>query len=144
MKYRNLRALAAPLATLLSDYLVTAPLDGEVLVAVPLHEKRLRERGYNQSALLAKELARLTGMPVVDDCLFRTRAALPQARTSSVEERRRNVAGAFACRNQTLKDKQVILIDDVSTSGTTLDACAVALKSAGAVAVWGLVLAREI
>ena len=144
LKYRNLRALAATLAKLLQDYLVTNPMPGEVLVPVPLHQKRIRERGYNQSSLLAKELGKLTGLPVVDDCLIRQRHAPPQTRTSTVAERRSNVANAFTCRNRRLQGKQVLLIDDVSTSGATLDACAVALKAAGATSVWGLVLAREI
>jgi len=144
LKYRNLRALAAPLAGLLSDYLGTNPVPGEVLVPVPLHRKRLRERGYNQSSLLAHELGRLTGLPVVDDCLVRQRHAPPQARTPTVDERRSNVAEAFACRDHRLRDRQILLIDDVSTSGATLDACAAALKEVGATSVWGLVLAREI
>jgi len=144
LKYRNLRALAVLLAQLLDDYLVSSPVPGEVLVPVPLHQKRLRERGYNQSSLLAQELGKLTNLPVVDDCLIRQRHASPQARTSTVDERWFNVAGAFICRDRRLKDKQVLLIDDVSTSGATLDACSRALKEAGAVSVWGLVVAREI
>jgi len=144
LKYRNLRTLAAPLAQLLNDYLITSPVPGEVLVPVPLHRKRLRERGYNQSSLLARELGKLTSLPVVDDCLIRQRHAPPQTRTSTVDERQSNVADAFACGDQRLRDRQVLLIDDVSTSGATLDACAIALKAAGATSVWGLVLAREI
>jgi competence protein ComFC len=144
LKYRNLRALAVPLAKLLQDYLTTSHVPGEALVPVPLHQKRLRQRGYNQSHLLAQELGKLTNLPVVDDCLIRLRHAPPQARTSTVNERRSNVADAFTCRNQRLQDKQVLLIDDVSTSGATLDACAAALKAAGASSVWGLALAREI
>jgi len=129
---------------LLRDYLATNPLPGEVLVPVPLHPRRLRERGYNQSRLLAKELGSLTNLPVIDDCLLRRHHALPQARTATVDERRRNVADTFTCVNNRLQDKQVLLIDDVSTSGATLDACAIALKAAGAISVWGLVLAREV
>lgn len=144
LKYQNLRALAAPLAQLLGEYLRAYPLSGEVLVPVPLHQKRLKERGYNQSHLLAKELSKLVNLPVVDGCLLRERYTPPQARTSSVEERRNNVADAFVCRDQSLRGKQVLLIDDVATSGATLDACAVVLKAAGASSVWGLVLAREI
>jgi len=133
-----------PLAKLLPDYLITNPVPVEVLVPVPLHQKRLRERGYNQSGLLARQLGKLINLPVVDDCLIRQRHAPPQARTSTVDERRSNIADAFACRDHRLRDKQVLLIDDVSTSGATLDACAAALKAAGATSVWGLVLAREI
>ena len=144
LKYRNLRALAVPLAKLLNDYLVANPLPGEILVPVPLHQKRLRERGYNQSSLLAKELGKLIKLPVIGDCLVRKRNTPPQTRTTTVDERRSNVADAFACRNYSPKGKQVLLIDDVSTSGATLDACAAALKTAGANSVWGLALAREI
>jgi ComF family protein len=144
LKYNNLRDLAGLLAQLLSDYLAASPVPGEVLVPVPLHPKRLRERGYNQSLLLAQELGRLTTLPVVASCLIRQHHALPQARTTTVDERRSNVANAFACRDHSLKDKQVLLIDDVSTSGATLDACAGALKESGALSVWGLVLAKEI
>ncbi len=144
LKYRNLRALAQPLAGLLQDYLVASPVPGEVLVPVPLHQKRLRERGYNQSNRLAKELGKLINLPVVDDCLIRQRQASPQTKAATVEERRSNVADAFSCRDPRLKDKQVLLIDDVSTSGATLDACATVLKAVGVTSVWGLVLAREI
>jgi len=144
LKYRNLRALAQPLAGLMQDYLGNYPLPGEVMVPVPLHQKRLRERGYNQSCLLAKELGKLINLPVVDDCLIRQRQAPPQARAATVEERRNNVADAFSCCDRRLQGKQVLLIDDVSTSGATLDACAIALKANGATSVWGLVLAREI
>jgi len=144
LKYANLRALAVPLAKLLSNYLITNPMPGEVLVPVPLHRKRLRERGYDQSRLVAKELGKLINLPVVNDHLSRQRHAPPQARTLTVAERRSNVADAFICHDRRLQDKQILLIDDVSTSGATLDACAVALKAAGAVSVWGLVLAKEV
>jgi len=144
LKYRNLRALVIPLAKLLHDYLIAYPLSAEVLVPVPLHPKRLRERGYNQSGLLAQELGKLTNLPVVEGCLIRRHHTPPQARTTTVEERRSNTADAFVCRDRELRDRSVLLIDDVSTSGATLDACAAALKDAGANSVWGLVVAREI
>lgn len=144
LKYNNLRAVAVSLARLLRDYLVTNPVPGEVLVPVPLHRRRLRERGYNQSSLLARELGKLISLPVVDDYLVRQKHALPQARTSNIDERKSNVADAFICRDHRLRGRQVLLIDDVSTSGATFDACAAVLKAAGAASVWGLALAREI
>jgi ComF family protein len=144
LKYRNLRAIAGLFARLLNDYLIANPLPGEVLMPVPLHPKRFRERGYNQSQLLAQELAKLNKLPLIDDCLIRARHSPPQARTANASERRTNVADAFACRDRRLKGKAVLLIDDVSTSGATLDGCARALKEGGATSVWGLVLAREI
>ncbi len=144
LKYKNVRAIAALLGHWLGDYLADYPLPAEVLVPVPLHHKRLRERGYNQSRLLARELAKLSGLPLVDGCLVRERYTTPQARTSNVDERRNNVADAFACRDRRLEGRAVLLIDDVATSGATLDACARVLKEAGAGSVWGLVLAKEI
>jgi len=144
LKYRNLRALVIPLAKLLHDYLIANPISAEILVAVPLHPKRLRERGYNQSGLLAQELGKLTNLPLAEGCLIRRHHTPPQARTATVEERQSNIADAFVCRDHRLRDKTVLLIDDVSTSGATLDACAAALKDAGAGSVWGLVVAREI
>jgi ComF family protein len=144
LKYRNLRAVAPLLAGFLNDFLLENLVPGNVLVPVPIHRKRERERGYNQSFLLSRELGRLNGLPVVDDCLIRSTYTHPQARTSSVADRLENVAGAFTCVDDRLRGKQVILLDDVSTSGATLNACAGTLKSAGAATVWGLVLALEL
>ena len=143
LKYNNLRDLASTLAGMLHEYITQSPVPGEVLAPVPLHPRRLRERGYNQSALVAGELGRLMGMPVVEECLVRSGQAPPQVRSAGAEERRRNVAAAFACRDHRLAGKKVILIDDVSTSGATLNACARVLKSVGADSVWGLVIALE-
>jgi len=142
-KYNNLRYTAGTLAELLSSYLIAHSVPGEVLIPVPLHSRRLRERGYNQSHLLAKELGKLVGLPVMNDCISRQRQTAPQARATSASQRRSNVANAFTCR-AAMRDKKVILIDDVATSGATLDACADALKSAGAGSVWGLTIAREV
>ncbi len=144
LKYRNLRALAPLMAGLLCDYLVENAIPADILVPVPLHRKRLRDRGYNQSALLAGELGRLSGLPVVASGLVRHRYAAPQARSAGVSERQKNVAGAFTCADDRFQGKRVLLIDDVSTSGATLNACAGALKSAGAAQVWGLVMALEL
>jgi ComF family protein len=145
LKYRNLRALVPLLAEFLYDFLLANPMPAEVLVPVPIHRKRWRERGYNQSALLAHELGRLSGLPVMENCLVRQNHAPPQAKSANVSERYKNVAGAFSCPSSgELRGTKVLLIDDVSTSGATLNACAGVLKSAGAAAVWGLVLALEL
>jgi competence protein ComFC len=82
-------------------------------------------------------------LPVIEDCLIRVKQAQPQVRAVDVEERQRNVADAFVCRDEMVSGKQIILIDDVCTSGATLESCAAALKSKGATSVWGLTLARE-
>jgi len=144
LKYNNLRALVPPLARYLHEFLAENPLPGNVIVPVPIHPKRLRERGYNQSSLLAHELGNLSGLYVIDDCLIRRTYIAPQAKAATAFDRMKNIEGAFACADARLKDKQVILIDDVSTSGATMTACAGALKAAGAAAVWGLTLALEL
>jgi len=144
LKYQNLKAISSSLAALLADYLLLTPLPGEAFVPVPLHPRRLRERGYNQAALLAKELGKLMNLPVIMDCLIRVKEAKPQVRTTTVKERRENVTGAFVCRGDKINGKQIILIDDVCTSGATLKACATALKNNGAISIWGLTMVMEI
>lgn len=143
-KYKNVKALAAPLAQLMKEYLCAHPLPGDVLVPLPLHPRRLRQRGYNQSSLLSVELGKLASLPVVEGSLVRLKNTPPQTRTKSAAERQSNVVGAFICRDQRLEGRRILLIDDVCTSGATLDACATALKAAGATSVWGLTLAREV
>jgi len=142
-KYRGLKALAAPLAQLMAEYLAQNPLPADVLVAVPLHPRRLRERGYNQSLLLASELGRLCSLPLVEGHLVRLHHTPPQTRTRSAQQRQDNVARAFSCCGD-FEGRSVLLIDDVCTSGATLDSCAVALKAANAATVWGLTMAREV
>jgi len=143
-KYKNVKALAAPLARLMEDYLQANPLPADALVPVPLHPRRLRQRGYNQSSLLAGQLSHFGSLPVVEGSLIRLKNTPPQARTKSAEERRSNVAGAFSCRDQRLEGRRILLIDDVCTFGATLDSCATALKAAGATSVWDMTLAREV
>ncbi len=144
LKYNHIKALAPVMAKLMASYLKKYPVPGEVLVPVPLHQARLRERGYNQSELIAGELSRLTGLEVSEGCLIRRRNTPSQARTANVTERRKNIAGAFESRGNSLAGKKVILIDDVATSGATLDECARVLKDSGAASVWGFTFAREI
>ncbi|MFA5375353.1 MAG: phosphoribosyltransferase family protein [Dehalococcoidia bacterium] len=111
---------------------------------VPIHKRRLRERGYNQSSLLAQRLSRMTNIPVVEDVLIRTKHTPSQAKSDSVDQRRKNIRNAFRCVNHDISGKRILLIDDVCTSGATLNSCAASLKSAGAASVWGFTLAKEI
>ena len=140
-KYEGRRPLAKPLADLLADRLAVDGPAGELVAWVPLHPRRLRERGYNQSELLAGELARRFGLPSGPGRLLRTRDTLAQV---GLDRRRRllNVAGAFTWQGQDLGRRSVILVDDVATTGATLEACAQALRAAGAGVVTGLTVAR--
>jgi len=141
-KYSNLRALAAPLANLAIKYLNQCCPPVEALVPVPLHAGRLRERGYNQAALLARQMGEAIGVPVVEGALLRVKSTAPQVGLSA-DQRRKNVEGAFQCTGTGFEGKSVLLVDDVCTTGATLEACSIALRQAGAKKVWALVLARE-
>ncbi len=145
LKYHNFRSLSQPMADLMAGYLSCNQIPGDILVPVPLHRRRLKERGYNQSELLVRELGKIVGLPVADAVLCRVKDSSPQAKTTSVAERYRNVKGAFVCKdNGEISGRAVIVVDDVCTSGATLEACADVLKTAGAVSVWGLTFAREV
>ena len=143
-KYQNVKALAIPLAQLMWEYMNSHPLPADTLVPVPLHPRRIRERGYNQSSLLSRELSRLVSLPIVEGTLVRTWNTPAQTQTNSAQDRHSNVAGAFSCRGRRAVGKRILIIDDVCTSGATLNACAAALKSAGAISVWGLTMARDV
>jgi ComF family protein len=144
LKYSYLSALAQPMAQLMARYVLEEePIEADLLVAVPLHGRRQRLRGYNQSALLARELSRLCGLPVAERGLARRRSTPPQARSADAAARRRSVAGAFVADRRWVEGKRILLIDDVMTTGATLDACAQALRQAGAASVWALTFARE-
>ena len=119
-------------------------LAADVVVPVPLHRERERERGYNQAALLSKPLAKRLQLPHKAVLLVRTRAR-PDKQVLSLEERWESVRGAFATRPGSQVDNlRVLLVDDVLTTGATLDACARALREAGAKSVVGLTVARAL
>ena len=143
LKYQHQSVLAEPMAQLLCRFLREKPQSADIVVPVPLFPRRQRVRGYNQSALLAKALARQMKLPVEDHSLARARSTTSQVKTRGVDERRANVRDAFRCRDRALAGKRVLLIDDVSTTGATLDACARALGDSGAASVWALTFAHE-
>ena len=144
LKYHNLRAIAPTLAAYLVAYASETNTVCDLIVPVPLHPQRKHRRGYNQAQLLAHEIGEATGMPLSIRSLRRTKAGTSQARTGSMSERRRNVADAFSCTDASISGKRILLIDDVCTTGATLEACAVALCAAGASDVSGLTVAREV
>jgi ComF family protein len=140
-KYDGLQALADPLADLMAQYWKDHPLPARVLVPVPLHRARQRERGYNQAELLARGLGQRIGLPVDTTSLVRQRPTAPQVELDAVQ-RKQNVAGAFKVQDSSLSGQEVLLIDDVCTTAATLDACAIALREAGARSVRALTLTR--
>ena len=142
LKYRGVRAAAPELGRLLAQYMAEHAVQGGVIVPVPLHRRRHRARGYNQSALLARELSKLTALPQANNLLTRFKDAPPQVEAASRSLRRTNVDRSFQAASD-VSGLKVLLIDDVITTGTTMSACAAALKAAGAASVWGMALARE-
>jgi ComF family protein len=140
-KYERRRTLAAPIATLMTQAGADLLNDADVVVPVPLHRSRERSRGFNQ----ARDLARRLGPPLAD-VLVRTRAT-PSQTDLPAARRHANVRGAFTFRPQAragLDGRFVVIVDDVSTTGATLEACARALKAAGAREVRALTAARVV
>ena len=146
LKFEQMEPLGAWFAERLAELVQTQPgkLAADVVVPVPLHRDREKERGYNQAALLSKPLAKRLGLPHKAVLLMRTRAR-PDKRILSLEERWESVRGAFATRPGSQVDNlRVLLVDDVLTTGATLDACSRALREAGAKSVIGLTVARAV
>ena len=137
LKYRGRPSLARPLGAWLAARVPLPP--GAAVVPVPLGRRRRRERGYDQAALLARALSRAAGAPCLRVALERVRETAPQVGRDR-EARARNVLGAFAARGVAGRD--LVLVDDVVTTGATADACARALLAAGARSVTVVCLAR--
>ena len=145
LKYRGRLSLAPFLAGKMAEELLRRPehLPADRIIPVPLHPVRLRERTFNQAELLARSLSRKLDIPVESDWLIRCRATQPQTDLTR-EERARNVRGAFDLRGKArLKGFRILLVDDVLTTGSTAQACARLLKSAGARTVVAVTAARD-
>ena len=143
LKYDEMIPLASPLGERLASVARAGDFGTcDAVAAVPLESSRRRARGYNQAELLAKVVARRMTLPLLDaSALRRTRATTSQAGLTRAQ-RRENVRGAFEAQSKAVKDRVILLIDDVMTTGATLDACAAALRNAGATRVLCLSVAR--
>lgn len=148
-KYRFVRKLAEQIGSLMANYVKKQAgrwqdLNSIIIVPVPLHPKRLRWRGFNHAEIMAKTVGQEFGFEIITDALTRVRDNKPQADLPDQKSRIANMAmGTFQCICPALvRDQQILLIDDLSTTGSTLEDCARALKGAGAKEVTGLVFAR--
>jgi ComF family protein len=141
LKHADRTDLAQPLASWLARIAPDLLDKADVIAPVPLHWKRLFKRRYNQSAEIARHLGHLSNRMVKPDLLTRLRKTIPQEGMTR-EERFENQSGAFAVVDYDLRGKNVLLVDDVMTSGATLSACAETLRAAGADQINVLVLAR--
>lgn len=143
-KFRNCYAYAGLFADMMREYLDSYDMwdEFDFIVPVPLHEQRLKERGYNQAELIAQHSAEYLNIPLLTDALTRTRAT---ARQSSLKmmERVLNVKDAFECVSD-LQGRKILLLDDICTTGNTLQSCAFALHNAGAEDICALTLAIHV
>ena len=142
-KYRPCRSLGKPLGAWMADH-VRLIMDVDMIMPVPLHIKRLRQRGFNQALLLARGMSDRHRVPLCYDNLARVRPTRPQVELTG-DERIKNVKGAFSLRRPVeVESMHVVLVDDVFTTGATMQECAAVLKKAGAAHVTALTLARAI
>jgi len=152
LKYEHVRPAATVLGRMLSEVIAglaeSFDSSGPVVVPVPLHSRKMRERGFNQSELIARTALKLkpAGLELVlkPEILLRRRATESQTRLSR-EQRQRNMRGAFAVvRPDEVHNREVLLVDDVLTTGTTASECARLLRRAGATRVWVATVARTL
>ncbi len=151
LKYKFITDLSGPLSVLVKRYLKWLSLnkklnvfeDNPLLVPVPLHQRRLNWRGFNQSQLLAKNISDAFQMEMAEGVIVRPINTLPQADIKERKERMKNLNGIFSVVDKNkVNGRKIILVDDVCTTGATLNECARVLKNNGATKVIGLVVAR--
>ncbi|MCY4525967.1 MAG: ComF family protein [Anaerolineaceae bacterium] len=143
LKYENTPQLAGPLGVRLATLVEGLQWETDFLVPVPLHPSRERERGYNQTQLIAQPLAQKLCVPLANDALYRTsntRAQVGLTRQQRIE----NVSKAFAANADRVRGHDLLLVDDVYTTGATLGECALVLAEAGARSILGLTLTKAI
>ena len=143
-KYRGGEKLAPLLANIMARTAKGALDQNAHILSIPLHKRKERERGFNQAELLAEELRKKLALPVIQKgILVRMRNNLPQAKTKSREERKENIKGAFAVTdNSSVAGKNILLVDDVATTGATLFEAASVLKEAGVGKISAIVFAH--
>jgi ComF family protein len=141
LKYERDIALGDTLAHYLVDLLCQQPWQIDLVTPVPVGVARRAQRGYNQSALLALPLAMICNIDYQPRALQRIRETISQVGLTATE-RRENVRGAFQARSELVSGRRILVVDDVTTSGATMEICAQALMQAGASRVYGLTLAR--
>jgi ComF family protein len=141
LKYISDLGLSEILAENLALILQTSHWDYEIIVPVPASKKRLYERGYNQAAILAQTLSIIVNRPYESRALMKIRETRSQVNLT-IPERRKNIYGAFIANTNKVTGRDILIVDDVTTTGATLNACAEALKKAGAKKVVALTVAR--
>ena len=143
MKYRRNIGLGESFAAQMAEFVRSLGWHTDILMPVPLGKKRLKERGYNQVALVARPLAYEVGLSYNPNALWKARETRSQVGLT-ISQRQENVDGAYQADTHAVKDKSVVLMDDVATTGSTILACTAALLTAGAKEVYALTIARAL
>ena len=143
MKYRRNIGLGESLAAQMGGFIRSLGWHADILLPVPLGKNRLKERGYNQVALVARPLAYEIALAYKPEAVWKARETRSQVGLT-ISQRRENVDGAYQADVRAVSDKSVILMDDVATTGSTIVACTAALLSAGAKEVYAITIARAL
>jgi len=145
-KYRFIKEAKNDISKILIKHLELSefkPNKNQILIPVPLHKKRLKWRGFNQSEILAKEIGSYFDIPVTTNILFREKYTEPQISKQNRKERIKNIKNVFSCKNlNSIKNKEIILVDDVITTGSTLKECAKTLSKNNANDILAIVVAK--
>lgn len=146
-KYKPyIKELSKPLSSLIIAHLINlnkfTPTPDFILIPIPLHKKKLKKRGFNQASEIGKELARILKIPFFDDVLIKIKQTPDQVELKKTE-REKNIKGVFFCKKpEIVSGRKILLVDDILTTGSTMEEGASVLKSAGAEEVWAIVAAR--
>ena len=144
-KYKNVFSVSEILCQLANTRLPSPYFRVDIITPVPLHTNRLKERGYNQSEILAVNIAKNKNIGFSNNVLVRNRYTLPQMTLKSNKERVKNIKGVFSVVNrEIIKSRSIALVDDIVTTGATIFETAKVLKRKGAGCVYGVVMARKI
>lgn len=148
-KYKKIKNLVFPLASLIifflknNSYFLNLPKENLVIIPIPLHKKRKQLRGFNQAEILALEVSNYFSIKLINNVLIRIKNRPAQAEIKNLNQREKNIKGVFEIKDlKKIKNKTILLIDDVYTTGATLNEAAKILKQNGAKNVIGLVLAK--
>ncbi|MGB9726746.1 MAG: ComF family protein [Minisyncoccia bacterium] len=149
-KYKKIKSLVLPLASLMiyflknNSYFLNLQKENLVIIPIPLHQKREQLRGFNQTELLALKVSAYFSIELLNNVLVRIKNNPPQAEIKNLNEREKNIKGVFEIKNlEKIKNKTILLIDDVYTTGATLNEAAKILKQNGAKSIIGVVLAKS-
>ncbi len=145
LKYQRAQHFGLTIAEIINIFINKTKFDFKnyIIIPIPIHKSKEKIRGFNQTELIGEHLSKLTGLKMTKNCLIKSKNTKSQTETENHEERARNIKDSFLVKNnETIKNQNIILLDDVSTSGATLTEASVILKNAGVKNIIAIVLAK--